>query len=86
MTAILEHLLRQQPFLSITEAQSSRLRYRHVLIAKLHLSSRVQLIPLCVYLHFPSIVSEGNQSIMRGTLGLNFGKTIKTGLIILERD
>ena len=69
----------------ITEAQFSRLRYRHVLIAKSRLSSHVQLIPLCMYLHFPSIVSERNQSVMRGTLGRDIGKTIKTGLIILKR-
>ena len=72
--------------MSITKAQSSRLRYRHMLIAESHLSSYVQLIPLSMYLHFSSNVSKGNQSIMRGTLGLNFGKTIKMGLIILERD
>ena len=63
-----------------------RLRYGHVVIAELLLSSRVQLIPLCVYLHFPSIVSERNQSVMRGTLGHDIGKTIKTVLIILKRS
>ena len=70
----------------ITEVQSSRLRYGHVVIAESLLSSHVQLIPLCVYLHFPSIVSERNQSIMHGTLGRDIGKTIKTVLIILKRS
>ena len=72
--------------LPITKAQSSRLRYKHVVIAKLHLSSCMQLIPLCVYLHFPSIVHERNQSTMYGTLGRSIGKIIKMDVCLLVRD